>query len=159
MRRSFVTGAGIILVLAQIGWADLPATISYQGVLKDNNGQIVADGPYSLTFAITDTLGNKQGTPTPWSETHNVTTAEGIFEVILGSITPFANYAIRFNYPYWLEITVDGSVLSPRTKLNAVPYAFRAEGIRSDVTAFHPGWKVVQPSCSPKKSPDPAAST
>ncbi len=71
---------GIHVVLAQI-----PPTISYQGVLTDAGGNIVPDGNYTLTFKLYETPTG--GTPF-WQEQQNVAVANGIFNVILGSVTP-----------------------------------------------------------------------
>ena len=50
MKRSTIIGTFIILALTQLGWGTTPALITYQGVLKDASGDIVADGSYSIIF-------------------------------------------------------------------------------------------------------------
>ena len=133
-----------ILVLAQLGLAQVPATISYQGVLR-YAGDIVTDGDYTLRFKLFDvaTLGSALGTPAEWSEDHTTTVTDGLFSVVLGSISPFGDAAIHFTAPYWLEIDiVEGATvttLSPRIELTAAPYAVKSGGVRGSNITFHPG--------------------
>jgi len=63
----------------------IPQVLSYQGRLTDAKGVPVPDGDYSITFKLY-TVPNG-GSPF-WSETQNVTTRDGLFSVLLGSVTP-----------------------------------------------------------------------
>jgi len=108
-------------VLAGVVSAEVPGVMSYQGVLKDPTGACVPDGNYDLSFRLYDTA--TAGTPV-WSEGQTVSTVDGIFNVILGSVTPMG---LGFSEQLWLEIAVGtGGALYPRTKLTTSPYAFRA---------------------------------
>ena len=64
------------------------------------------------------------------SETQSVTTADGIFRVNLGSVTPFPS-DFNFNWDgLYLGIKVNAdSEMTPRVGLSAVPYAFNAEKV------------------------------
>ncbi|RKZ33368.1 hypothetical protein DRQ33_04380 [bacterium] len=94
--------------------------INYQGKITDSTGVAVND-TVSIIFRIYDTP--TLGSPL-WTETHpEVGVTRGLFDVILGKITPLD---IPFDTSYFMELIVDGEVLSPRVELNAVPYAFRA---------------------------------
>ena len=74
-----------------------------------------------MEFAIYDTV--EGGTPL-WSEVHTgVVVDHGLFAVMLGTMDTLN---LPFDKPYYLQITVDGTVLVPRMLLTASPYAVRA---------------------------------
>jgi hypothetical protein len=65
--------------------ADIPKTLSYQGMLSNNDGTYVDDGLYDLKFKLYNVLEN--GTSL-WEEQHiGVDVNNGIFNVTLGSNT------------------------------------------------------------------------
>ena len=142
MKRSLTLTALSFLVLAQLSLAQVPQTISYQGVLRDAGN--LANDAYTLRFKLFDvaTGGIALGTP-EWSEDHTTTVTDGVFSVVLGSISVFSDAAIRFTQPYWLEIAiVDGATvttLSSRIELTSVPYAMKSGGVRGDNITFHTG--------------------
>jgi hypothetical protein len=109
--------------------------MSYQGVLTDGTGTVVADGSYSLAFKVHDV---STGGSALWTETQSVSTQKGVFSVILGSVTPIG---LRFDKPYWLGIAVgSGAELTPRSALSSTPYSFRA--MRSDTATTLGGYAV-----------------
>jgi hypothetical protein len=124
--------------------AQAPKTISYQGVLTQSNGSVVADGNYSLTFRlyyITILIGPPPNriiqfiADTLWTETQNVAVSKGIFNVILGSVTPIN---LPFDKQYWLGIMVgSGSELTPRIQLTSSPYSVHA--IYADTASYVTG--------------------
>ncbi len=122
MRRTLVLCTLLALVvMIQQGSAAIPEKMNYQGVLLDGAGSPVADGTYVLTFQIYDV--DTGGVPL-WGEAQVIPVADGIFDVLLGEVTPMF---LQFNVPYWLGISVDGGdELTPRTELTTAPYAFRA---------------------------------
>lgn len=127
MKRVFVFAVLMAALTVQSIWADAPQTMSYQGVLNDNSGQPVADGNYSLAFAIYTTGGTQL-----WTETHgSVATSGGVFSVILGSQgTPLA---LAFDQAYELGISVNGGTeLSPRMPLSSVPYSLNTRTISQE---------------------------
>ncbi len=110
-----------LLICAQTGQGQIPTTISYQGVLSDVAGNPVADGNYSLTLKLYQA---SSGGSAVWTEVQNVTTAKGVFNVLLGSVTPFA---LGFDEQYWLGVTVGaGTEMTPRVALAAGPYSIHA---------------------------------
>jgi hypothetical protein len=105
--------------------AQVPAKMSYQGVLTDGAGAPVADGNHSLVFKLysVSTAGSAL-----WTETQaTVNTTNGVLSVVLGSVTPIN---IAFDGALWLGIAVDGGgELTPRIELTTSPYAFQAESV------------------------------
>jgi hypothetical protein len=60
----------------------------------------------------------------PTTSTINVTPVSGIFSIDLGGVGTNALTPEVFNSnALWLEITIDGTTLSPRKRLTAVPFA------------------------------------
>lgn len=125
----------LLLVLASAGTvgATPPRTLDYQGVLEAAQGGPVADGDYSMVFAL---YAVPTGGTAIWSEPHTVTVSGGRFDVVLGSIT--ALDGLLFEDPYWLGLTVGADPeMTPRTELTGTAYAqiarrVEAESITSD---------------------------
>jgi hypothetical protein len=113
-----------VLVLAAVVSADVPHLLNYQGRITNDSGTPL-DGSHALTFRIYD---DSTGGTTLWTETHDtVTVADGLFNVVLGSVVTIES-SIFSSQPRWLGIQVDpGPELAPRTQIIAVAYAYRAE--------------------------------
>jgi len=123
MIRSVLLSALIISVLFfSLSFAGIPPLINYQGMLTTPAGSPVADGQYNLTFKI---YGSESGNDSLWWEYHtNVDVTNGLFNIILGSIS---GLDLPFDSDYWLGIRVGTDPeLSPRTRLTSVGYAYRA---------------------------------
>ncbi len=104
--------------------AQIPRTISYQGVLTDNSGNFISDGNHTLTLNLYDNLNSPSSI---YSETQTVIVVKGLFNVIIGSVNPLPT-SVRFDRAYFLGVSLDfAPEMSPRTALTAVPYALRAE--------------------------------
>jgi len=106
-------------LLFSISSAAVPQTINYQGYLTDSGGT-----PIDATVQITFSLYNvATGGTALWTETQSsVTVSDGIYSVILGSVTPIN---LSFDEQYYLGIKVgtDGE-MTPGQALTSVPYAF-----------------------------------
>jgi hypothetical protein len=115
-----------LLMGYQVVWAQIPSTMSYQGVLHDGSGGAVADSLYAITFNLYDI--STGGTPL-WTEVQDVQVKGGIFSVILGNVTTLN---LPFDVSYWLGVTVEGSPeFSPRRELTASPYSLNAKSIEA----------------------------
>src|SRR3989337_76851 len=128
-RVLFVVLVGL-LVCASV-YADIPKLINFQGRLTDAGGKFVPDGNYSLTFRIyTDSTGGSA----KWTEAQVVPVSKGLFNVILGSITPVPDSI--FNYPnVWLGIQVAlDPEMTPRQRLSSLGYAYR--GAKPDTSSY-----------------------
>lgn len=111
----------MVMVEIQVAAAEVPRTLTYQGVLKRSNGSPLPNGGYEVTFRIYDV---EDGGSALWAETDSVTVYRGTFSAILGKQSPLD---LDFDETYWIGITVGaGSELSPRLELTSVAYAFRA---------------------------------
>uniref|UniRef100_A0A832MJC5 DUF4397 domain-containing protein n=1 Tax=Eiseniibacteriota bacterium TaxID=2212470 RepID=A0A832MJC5_UNCEI len=107
-----------LLIAAPAVRAQAPGTLSYQGVLTDDLGQIVPDGSYGLTFRLYDVA---VGGAALFTENQTVTVVRGGFSVVLG--LP-GGIALPFDRTYYLGIQVGADPeMLPRPRLTASPYA------------------------------------
>lgn len=113
----------LLLLLSTVLSAQVPQTISHQGLLTDSNGNAVPDGDYDLTFTLSTSPNNSVQL---WEETHqDVVVQNGLFNVILGSITPLD---LPFDDVYHLGISVNGGTeLMPRIPLTSSPYSLNVD--------------------------------
>ena len=111
----------VVLAIAPISRAEVPAKINYQFRLADIATGAALVGQHSVAFAIYDTPSG--GIPL-WSESKTVEAdSGGVVATILGSENAIG---IPFDQPYWLEISVAGEVLQPRREIVSSPYALRS---------------------------------
>ena len=142
----------LLLLIVQLSQAQIPRTLSFQGVLTDATGQKVSDNNYNLTFKLYDV--DKGGTAL-WQETQTVPVSEGIFNVILGNNT---SLNLNFDKQYWLGITIDsGSELAPRIKLTSSAYSLNARSVIGEGNVFPSEGNVGIGNMQPQKPLDVAA--
>ena len=119
-RRAALAGPIVILTLMMSQILAAAMVINYQGRLTGAGGSPVANGSYELQFAIyDDSLG---GLPL-WTETTTVTTSDGLFSHLMGSLNSFPRNLFTDGSRRYLELTTDGEVINTRTLLAVVPYA------------------------------------
>jgi hypothetical protein len=119
----------LVLAMAGLAKAQVPDVVHYQARLVDPDTRLPINEPTRVHFAIfTDSTG---GTAI-WEEDQTVTPSNGVFSVLLGSVTQAPTLASVFTgADRWLGLTIGpaGSaptdVLAPRTRFGAVPYAFK----------------------------------
>ncbi len=105
-------------------FAQIPQTMSYQGVLTDTNGNAIPDGAHNFVFRIYE---QESGGSPIWEEAQVAQTSAGLFEVVLGRLNPLN---LSFDKPYFLGVSVDGGQeMAPRIPLTASPYSLRAKSI------------------------------
>jgi hypothetical protein len=104
-----------LLAAGSAVWA-MPSSITYQGTLKDKGNP--AQGPYPMTFQLTDKTGNN-----PYSNviSSQVTVTNGLFSAQL-NFQLLGTYTWDAISPY-LQVTVNGQILSPTEPVNATAYA------------------------------------
>src|SRR3989344_790187 len=102
--------------------AAVPENISFQGRASG-----VTPGEVQMIFKLYDAA---TGDAPLWTENQTAAVdASGIFNVLLGSVNPFSSSNLSFDSQYYLETTVNGTVLSPRQPLTAAPYALTAKSL------------------------------
>jgi hypothetical protein len=130
MRKAAVTNLGFGLIVAcllvlaglQPTQAAVPGLVSFQGHLTDDDG-LPLNGDYDMTFFLYNAdLGGSQ----LWTETQlNVAVANGIYNVQLGAVNALSS-SVFDSGAVWLEVVVEGEVLSPRQLVTATAYALKA---------------------------------
>lgn len=114
---------GVNIAVAQ----NVPPKITYQGKLTEN-GQ-----PYN---GYANFIFSFQGTG--WSETQsNIIVTEGLYNVILGSVTPIPATIFETTSALELQISVNGTSLTPLTEIVSVPYAFISEKAKGLIGSIH----------------------
>ncbi len=102
---------------------NVPTQIHFQGRLTDSSSNPLS-GPNGFVFGIYDaaTGGNLL-----WTETQPaVAVSNGVFAVQLGSVMPLLSSVFSGSTTF-LQVAVNGNVMSPREQLLAAPYAHDAQ--------------------------------
>lgn len=114
----------LFIIVSTVAFGQIPRTISYQGLLTNSSGALVADGTYTLTIRL---FRQATGGTAVFTETHSASVAKGVYNITIGSVTTLPD-SLQFDRPYFLSVAVNsGSQLNPRTPLTAAPYALHAE--------------------------------
>jgi hypothetical protein len=122
MRLATIVVCVVFLATPCLVQADISRHLSYQGVLRDDEGNPVPNGNYDFTFSLYD---SDSGGTRVWTEDLTLPVRDGIYNAILGESQPLMTLA--WDVPYWLAISVEGGAeLSPRVELTTVPYAAHA---------------------------------
>ena len=101
----------------------IPQMLSYQGKLTDTTGIPVPNGDYSVVFRLYTAPSG--GSPI-WNEIQSVTTKDGLFSVLLGSVTPISSMPDAG--AAFLAMAIDGGAeLTPRLRIASVAYAYKAD--------------------------------
>jgi len=106
-----------IVVVSNIAVCEIPRLINYQGRLVENG--VAVTGTKSMTFRLLDKNNNNL-----WEETQTVQIQNGIFNVLLGSITSIDPIIFSKESEIYLETIVDGTSLG-KQRLVSVGYAFK----------------------------------
>ncbi len=111
---------------AQAGPSAVPGVITYQGRLTSANG-VPINGAVEMTFRL---YSEPVGGTAAWTESHiggnGVPVNDGVFNVLLGSITPI-DIPIWSTAPYLgIQVGTDPE-MTPREQVGRVPYAFISE--------------------------------
>jgi hypothetical protein len=124
MRTLLVLLAIAVVALPYGSSAQIPRTISFQGVLSDTMGRARPDGTYQFTFRLYSAPVLSKAI---WAEPDkSLEVKRGLFSTQLGSEVPFGAL-VDFQKQYWLGIEVGSEgELSPRMPLSSVAYGFRS---------------------------------
>ena len=101
--------------------AAVPTTMTYAGVLTE--GGVRVEGVVDVTMQLFD--DDSAGTLHYSEDLPGLVIVDGELVADIGSNA--LDDAILELPELWLEVTVAGTVLAPRVRLNSVPYALRAE--------------------------------
>jgi hypothetical protein len=116
-----------------------------QGMLKTPAGAPVLDGPYTMVFRI---FKNSTGGSPLWTETQTVQLKDGLYTVMLGSVTKIPDTAL-VQYPgddssRYLQTAVNTETLLPRLQLGSVPRAMSSRDLwGGSVTTGRSGLAVM----------------
>lgn len=110
-----------ITTLSTTLYAQVPQLINFQAQLA---GDGTLPSPTTIVFSIHDAAS---GGTQLWTEQHSVTHTDGIFNVLLGSVTSFPATLFTDDGERYLDMLVGGELLDERFQLSSVAYALRAE--------------------------------
>jgi hypothetical protein len=120
--------AFLLLFSAFSLFAQSPALINYQAVVRDANGNLITSGTISLGISIHDAIvgGNQL-----YFETHNGITpnAFGVVNVLIGGGTVISGNFLLINWGNgnkYLQVYVNSNPIGSRTQMVSVPYALYA---------------------------------
>ena len=101
--------------------------IAYQGRLADANGNPLT-GTYNMIFRLYAVpTGGIPLWEEQWTGSNGVRVSDGLFNVMLGSLTPIQQSVIAGREQLWLGITVGtDDEMQPRVQLGSVPFAVQA---------------------------------
>lgn len=108
----------VVLYQTACGVTKLTPTFSHQGRLLDAGGNPVPDGTYDIEYRL---FHAATGGTAAHTETRSVTVEDGLFTTPVGGLAVDPTVYARAT---WLEVVVDGEVLTPRQLLQGSPYAF-----------------------------------
>jgi hypothetical protein len=129
----------ILLAGASPVGAQIPRTVSHQGLLLLPGSGPAPDGNYTMTFRI---YSQESGGSALWTEAQTLAVSGGVYNATLGSVTALN---LSFDVQYWLGVQLSGeSEMTPRVRLTSAPYAYRAVvaeglagGTAGDITAVY----------------------
>ncbi|MHC4499373.1 MAG: hypothetical protein ACYS21_09715 [Planctomycetota bacterium] len=113
-----------LLALTSIATAGAPGLMNYQGRLTDAGGDPLDDTVFMI-FSIYD---DSTGGSLLWDDSATVVVTNGLFNVILGESNAIDD-GVFADTARWLQITVEGEDIDPRTRLVTAAYAFRVETV------------------------------
>lgn len=137
---SVIAAAALVVpITAGAQVADIPASIPYQGHLTDAGG-IDISGTVTVEARLYDSLIAGLGQPVTnlhviYAETHPAVAVEkGNFRIAIGDgaplTAPLAIDELIANESVYLELRVNGELMTPRQRLGSVAAAFRANRAR-----------------------------
>lgn len=117
------------MLCAPAGAAPIPALIHSQGRLLDGTDKPVS-GEVTFVFDIFDEAVSAGDSPhaSLWKQTSTVTLYDGLYDVVLGDPTKGTPIpaSLFSSGDRWLQVTANGSQMSPRFRVGSAPFALRA---------------------------------
>lgn len=115
--------------------------VSIQGTLKENNGAVVTDGEYAVTFKL---YNNPTGGSALWSEEAIISVAGGIYNHFLGSVNPLNGS--NFSNILYVGVKIGAYELTPRTELTYAPYAFAVREVACSGAVGDIKYSILRPA-------------
>ena len=81
-----LTCLGIVILVICVhseAHAQIPRTLSYQGMLTDAAGTLCSDGAYQFTFRLYDVASDGSSI---WTEQRSLQVTNGLFSTVLGEV-------------------------------------------------------------------------
>ncbi len=108
--------------------AQVPLLIHYQGRLVDNGALVNSNVVMSLRLYPTETGG-----VSAYEDLATVAVVDGLYATTIGDNTRSGSLVNALtNTEVWVEVEVDGTLLSPRERLASVGFAVMAGGVTND---------------------------
>jgi len=123
----WATNAGAIPLRTPAATTASTGTIAYQGRLADSAGNPLT-GTYGMIFRLYDAVsGGVSLWEEQWTGSNGVEVSDGLFNVMLGGLTPIPQDVITGHDSIFLGITVGtDDEMTPRVQLGSVPFAVQA---------------------------------
>ncbi len=134
MKRLLLSCLFLFLMMAS-AWADVPGTMTFQGILTDDQGQ-----PLNETLSVTLKLYDAaNGGNSLWTETQNAEVNQGYLSLHLGDTNPLDANIFDGQTELYLGVTIgEDEEMSPRQPISSVPYATRASTVEQVTGAITP---------------------
>lgn len=139
MRLSPLALASLVPMICLLAAAPVmaaPPLLGYSGRLTSSAGGAPLVGPVDLTVALYDVA---VGGTSLFVEAHDGTELiDGGFTLLINSVAVEAGFEALFagRDDLWLELTVDGEVLSPRLRLTAAPWSLSVPAHSHEASAL-----------------------
>ncbi|MHC4499513.1 MAG: hypothetical protein ACYS21_10420, partial [Planctomycetota bacterium] len=136
----------LIFLLCSVSSADVPSMINYQGKLTTASGGCLND-TVEMTFSI---YPDTTGSPADWTETQALVAVQnGIFNVLLGSVTPISASVFDGDIKYLgVQIEADPE-MTPLKPMVTTAYAFHCATADSALNASAAGITSVDGVSNP----------
>ena len=128
--RPMVQGLWFLLLLSSVlgplsSEAQAPQLINYQGRLL--NGTNLVNGAVGMRLRLYDLPA---GGTLLYADSNVVSVVDGLYSTYIGDGTYFGDLGQALtNEQLWLEVRVENTILTPRERLVAVPYALQTRGL------------------------------
>ena len=126
----------IVGILSVVMLGAVPSTINYQGVLTDADGNpFVGSNDIIVQLFTSDTPSEGETSLFSQSFAGVQSDSNGIYSIQIGDSNGTLQVILESYEDLWLELTINSNTLSPRHKVNAVPYALHAESANRLINA------------------------
>ena len=126
----------IVGILSVVMLGAVPSTINYQGVLTDADGNpFVGSNEIIVQLYSSDTPSGVETSLFSQSFAGVQSDSNGIYSIQIGDSNGTLQVILESYEDLWLELTINSNTLSPRHKVNAVPYALHAESANRLINA------------------------